>query len=386
MTTLSPKRSARSEAAAAGAGPVGVTFPVFSLPLTRFAFLLGLVLAGCGVPGPPVPPTAKIPVAPLNLEAQQSGEQVLLRWQTPRLHTDGSRIEGWPRLEVHRAFLSEARPTTQAFADESRVAYTIPEGVVDTFLEGEAVVFPDVLGPERLLEQAGQFAVYAVKAVNEKGQGAGISNLAAVRLHPVPTPVRRVEARVTERGIELRWDAPTDTTSGTPLEGIAGYEVYRSRSGGPGSFVLHGTAATSRYEDVQFSFGQTYFYQVRTVAQFGSDTVTSENSRAVEVEARDVFPPPAPANLIVVAGEGRVDLTWDASVIDDLAGYVVYRSREPGRGFQRLNQPPLAAQSFTDQFELEAGLSYYYLVTAVDKEGNESGYSEEISATPRAVE
>jgi fibronectin type 3 domain-containing protein len=191
---------------------------------------------------------------------------------------------------------------------------------------------------------------------------------------------------VTERAIELRWEAPTDTTSGTPLEGIASYEVYRSPSGGPGSFVLHGTAATSRYEDTQFAFGQSYFYRVRTVAQFGSDTVESENSPAVEVEARDVFPPPAPANLIAVAGEGRVDLTWDASRADDLAGYVVYRSRQPGRGFQRLNRQPLAAQSFTDRLELEPGVSYYYLVTAVDAEGNESGYSEEVLATPRATE
>jgi hypothetical protein len=354
--------------------------------LAGAVFLLCLALGGCGVAGPPVPPTPKIPVIAQNLEARQAGERVLLRWQTRRLNTDGSRIEGWPRLEVHRAFLAEGHPAAEAFADEAQVAYTIPETLVDTFLEGEAVVFPDVLGPERLRDQGGRFAVYAVKAVNSKGRDAGFSNLAAVRVHPAPRAVRRVAARVTARAVELRWETPMDTTSGTSLEGIAGYEIDRSPSGQEGSFVLHGTAPTSRYEDTQFTFGQTYFYRVRTVAQFGSDTVESESSIPVEVEARDVFPPPAPANLIAVAGEGRVDLTWDASVAADLAGYVVYRSREPGRGFQRLNRRPLAAQSFTDQFELEARVPYYYLVTAVDKDGNESGYSEEVSATPRAAE
>ncbi len=73
-------------------------------------------------------------------------------------------------------------------------------------------------------------------------------------------------------------------------------------------------------------------------------------------------------------------------MVDDLAGYVVYRSREPGRGFRRLNRQLLAAQSFADTSELEAGVDYYYLVTALDKNGNESGYSEEVGVRPRAAE
>jgi len=321
-------------------------------------------------------------VVPENLEARQAGERVLLRWQTPRFHTDGSRIEGWPRLEVHRAFLPDGQPAAEVFAREAGVAYTIPEMVVDTFLEGETVVFPDMLGPDRLREQAGRFAVYAVRAVNDKGESVGFSNLAAVRVHPAPRAIRRVTARVTAREIELRWETPTDTSSGTPLEGVAGYEIERSPSGKKGTFVLHGTAATARYQDTQFVFGETYFYRVRPLAQFGTDTVEGESSPVTQVLARDVFAPPAPANLIAVAGPGRVDLTWDESVAEDLAGYSVYRSREAERGFLRLNRQPLVAQSFADEFEIKAGVNYFYLVTAVDKDGNESGYSPVVSATP----
>jgi fibronectin type 3 domain-containing protein len=88
-----------------------------------------------------------------------------------------------------------------------------------------------------------------------------------------------------------------------------------------------------------------------------------------------------PANLLAVAGPRRVDLTWDASTAADLAGYFVYRARQSGTGYERLTPQALRAQNFSD-LGLEAGVPLYYVVTAVDREGNESGYSEEAIATP----
>lgn len=335
-------------------------------------------LGGCGVAGPPVPPTAKIPVAPTGLAANQVGERVVLRWTVGRLYTDGTRMEGWPQLEIYRAFLAEA-PDEDKFAAEAKVVYVLPERVVESFRRNDIVVFPDVLGAAALGQQAGRTAVYAVKAVNAKRQDAGFSNLATVRLYPVAAPLERIETRVTERALELRWAAPQRTTGDTLLEAIAGYQVYRSEAGPEGPFALRGTAPTTVYEDTDFQFGKKYWYRIRTLAQFGADTVESDNSVGVEVDARDVFPPPAPAHVIIIAGAERADLTWDASPAADLAGYHVYRSREPGRGYERLTQELLRAQSFADT-GLGAGTTFYYVVTAVDAEGNESPNSEEVSA------
>lgn len=337
------------------------------------------------MPGAPVPPTPKIPAAPQDLVARQVGERVVLRWTLPRLYTDGTRAEAWPRLEVYRAFVSDPVPSPDAFAAQAQVAYTIPEQLVDTFLHNEVVVFPDVLGAATLREQAGRTAVYGVKAVNPRGQSVGFSNLVAVRVYPVPTPIPRVSARVTERAIELQWPPPIRTTSGTPLEAIAGYQVYRSETGEEGSYALIGTAPTARYEDTQFRFGAHYYYRVRTLAQFGGDSVESDNSATVEVAPRDLFPPPVPAHLIAVAGPERIDLTWDASPAADLAGYYLYRSQESGRGYVRLNAQALQAQSFADT-RVQAGTRYFYVVTAVDADGNESPFSEEVTVTPLARE
>lgn len=359
-----------------------VSFPRVRRDYLRVAFLPFLLgLAACGVPGPPVPPTPKIPVPPRGLVARQVGERVLLRWTLSRLHTDGSRLEGWPRLEVYRAFLPETTRLKEDFAKQARVAYVIPEQVVDTYVHNEIVVFPDPLPAAVLKKQAGRFVVYGVKAVNAKGQDAGFSNLVAQRVYPVPVPIDRIDTRVTEQAIELRWRPPQRTTSGTPLEAIAGYQIYRSPTGEEGSFALRGIAPTARYEDTQFRFGGRYFYFVRTLAQFGADTVESSKSTTVEVLARDLFPPPVPGHLIAVAGADRIDLTWDASLAPDLAGYYLYRSQQSGEGYERLNREPLQAQSYADT-RVETGGRYYYVVTAVDAEGNESPFSEEVVATP----
>lgn len=303
----------------------------------------------------------------------------MLRWTLQRLHTDGTRLEGWPRLEVYRVFLLDTADLKERFRAEARVAYVIPERVVESFTRNEIVVFPDALGAAVLAEQAGRTSVYGVKAVNAQGQDAGFSSLATVRVYPVAAAIARIEARVTERAIELRWEPPRRTSSGTPLEAIAGYQIYRSETGEEGSYALRGNAAVARFEDTDFGFGGRYFYRIRTLAQFGADTVESDSSAAVEVVPRDVFPPAAPTQLIAVAGLERVDLTWDASPAADLAGYHVYRSREPGRGFERLTREPLRAQSFADP-GLPAGAAFTYVVTAIDASGNESPFSNPVSA------
>lgn len=330
-----------------------------------------------------MPPTPKIPVPASDLAARQTGERVLLRCTLPRLNTDGSRLPEPPPLEIYRAFLDEGTPSPERFAAAAQVVQTLPPQGIQPFLHDGTVVFADALGPGGLREHAGRFAVYAVKALNARGKDAGYSNLVAVRVYPVSEPLSQIESRVTEQAIELSWAPPTRTTSGTPLEAIAGYEIYRSETGAEGSFVPQGRAATARFEDTQFRFGGRYFYRVRTLAAYGPDTVESDDSATVEVAPSDVFSPTAPANLIAVAGEARVDLTWDASSAADLAGYFVYRSRTAGRGYQRLTPQALVAQNFADT-QVEAGASYYYVVTAVDAAGNESGYSNEIAAVPPA--
>lgn len=73
-------------------------------------------------------------------------------------------------------------------------------------------------------------------------------------------------------------------------------------------------------------------------------------------------------------------LTWKANGETDLAGYKVYRSTTPGKYEQKDAIAMVKANVITYQATgLQFGKTYYFVVTAFDIAGNESGYSNEVS-------
>jgi fibronectin type 3 domain-containing protein len=94
----------------------------------------------------------------------------------------------------------------------------------------------------------------------------------------------------------------------------------------------------------------------------------------------DLTPPDAPANLRVTEeANDQVSLSWNP--VSGAAGYNLYRSPLSGGGWVSVGAG-LPDTSYTDT-GLFAGVTYYYIVTASDGTGNESGYSNEVSALPQ---
>ena len=92
----------------------------------------------------------------------------------------------------------------------------------------------------------------------------------------------------------------------------------------------------------------------------------------------DLEPPAPPTGLRVVgSGGGQVELAWQG----DAAGYNVYRSALAGGGWVRVNAAPVRAPNLIDG-GAATGRTHYYVVTALDEAGNESGYSSEVAAQP----
>jgi len=81
---------------------------------------------------------------------------------------------------------------------------------------------------------------------------------------------------------------------------------------------------------------------------------------------------------------GVLHLSWNANKEPDLAGYNVYRSTRSGGGYVKINSSLIADTTYVDT-GLTFGVTYYYVVTAVDSSSNESGYSNEASGTPWAL-
>lgn len=90
---------------------------------------------------------------------------------------------------------------------------------------------------------------------------------------------------------------------------------------------------------------------------------------------------PAAVNLSatgVAPVQHSVALNWNASA-STVTGYNVYRSTISGTGYTQINSSLVGGLSYTDS-SVQNATTYYYVATAVDASGNESVYSNEVSA------
>ena len=98
------------------------------------------------------------------------------------------------------------------------------------------------------------------------------------------------------------------------------------------------------------------------------------------------MPPAAPAGLTATPGDGQVVLSWNAVTASDLAGYRVYRSTSTPVPLDSpvSGAPLLSGTSYVDA-TAQNGVTYHYVVVAVDTSGNASGPSTTASATPQGT-
>ncbi len=89
----------------------------------------------------------------------------------------------------------------------------------------------------------------------------------------------------------------------------------------------------------------------------------------------------APTNLSATAGDASISLNWDDNAEASVVGYNIYRAVIQGLSYTRLNTSPLPTSDYTDK-NVSNGGTYYYIVRAQDKGGNESESSVEVAATP----
>ena len=87
---------------------------------------------------------------------------------------------------------------------------------------------------------------------------------------------------------------------------------------------------------------------------------------------------------ITLSGTGVAAVTHSASLwtasTSTVMGYNVYSSTVSGGPYTKLTLTPVTTTSYTDT-TVQAGATYYYVVTSVDSSGAESSYSSEVSAT-----
>ena len=149
---------------------------------------------------------------------------------------------------------------------------------------------------------------------------------------------------------------------------LVGYRLYQSDSeDGPWVQVGEDTEATEVLVDGLVN-GTTYYFAATAFDEAGNE---SGHSPVLVIAPEDDNAPHDPIGLVADAGDGRVDLSWDPVSAADLVGYRVYRATEEGGPWTLLNLTPQTGTTYADT-GLDNGTEYFYRVTAVDDDANES--------------
>src|SRR3990172_12623927 len=178
------------------------------LPALVATFLGG----GCASPGEPTPRRVIVPQAVQDLQARQQGDEVVLSFTLPGQSTRGEPLAAPPAIEIYRGDVAAGGQPVARIS--TRLVYTIPSEMADSYLSGGRMVYRDAISGSA----AGVEQVYAVRTRAARNRASAESNRVAVRVHPAPAAVGNGGARVEGQSVLVVW----------PGEAGAAYRVYKA--------------------------------------------------------------------------------------------------------------------------------------------------------------
>jgi fibronectin type 3 domain-containing protein len=226
---------------------------------------------------------------------------------------------------------------------------------------------------------------YIVTAMSSIGESL-ISNEASIVFNAPSAPQTLIVAPGNGTSVLLTWNASVTAGSGP----ITTYCIYRSTRGGAYTAFLANTTTTA-YNDSTVVLGIEYFYVVIAVSDFGESPMSNEVNITLSA-------PSAPQGLVAAIGTGQsVILTWQMPTTPGSTSITTYRVyRNTTTGVYDVFIAETLNTTYSDSFSLVLGTAYYYVVTAVNSNGesvpsNEAtivvfvtvpGAPENLSATP----
>ena len=153
------------------------------------------------------------------------------------------------------------------------------------------------------------------------------------------------------------------------IEGVTEYLIYRQEQGG--EFQKIGTSTEDRYFDTEVSPGATYIYKV-AIVEGGAEVFSGVKSVTIP---GDVGGFKAPTWVGIRMDQDKLFLNWDS--VPGAMAYNIWRSETSGSGYENIGNSQ--GSRFVDKAGLEKGKTYYYVLTAMNSEFDETPYSEEQS-------
>jgi len=117
---------------------------------------------------------------------------------------------------------------------------------------------------------------------------------------------------------------------------------------------------------------------VSVIYAFAAGQSRQELEENIDAAGRRIM---VPGKLIADPSADAVHLEWSPGISPDMASYKVYRSGVSGSGYSEIAQVSTQNTAYSDT-QTEIGTMYYYVVVAIGSDGDESGYSNEVNASP----
>jgi len=306
---------------------------------------------------PPQPPTS------LRAEGQQ--EYIALRWS----RSPSRDVAGY---NIYRGICGDT-----VIGRERHVIY--PLHLIGSVDRPDSLTFMD-----RTVPKGSPICYrYAVKAYDRSQNLSDTSRTVCAKLKektPPPPPII-VGLKARNGGILVQWVSP-------PVQDLFGFIVERATAGDTSNWVrvspelkfpaypvCESIPATNKWaQDSIFSFLDTtadakitYFYRVRG-ADYGGNI--GKPSTPIKTFTFDFKGPPTPRINSVTPHDGRLIISWGPTYNPDYLGFVVFRSTSSSGGYHQVS-PIVAGNSFTDK-NVRPGITYWYRVQYLDRNGNRS--------------
>lgn len=330
--------------------------------------LLGAILLlalGCGIKADPVPWETVVPKRIVDLRGITREGRLILEWTAPKENTDKLPLVDLAEFQVLRSDGILIGEECRGCGENPKVVY---EMKIDSTEEAKgkrmSAVFEDL--------ELQKVYVYTVISINRRGHPGSPSNPVEIYWDEPLQPPGAVRGDRGDKRVDLAWD---------PVEGAAGYNVYRREEGKIFSLtpLNREPLGVTEYADLSVTNETRYSYSVRSVRRVGKTDLEGKGSLDLPLTPTDLIPPTAPSGLVAIPLQEGMELSWDRNREPDLMGYDVYRRKVGEQEYGKLNSTPLAKEIYLDK-DVEQGQEYDYVVTAVDNsvQKNESPYSEEV--------
>jgi fibronectin type 3 domain-containing protein len=231
----------------------------------------------------------------------------------------------------------------------------------------------------------GDTVSYKIEFVNDLGipTGRELTETFTLRRFDIAQP-QITDVSNTGYGVNVEWSYPV---MGPVDDKVIRFEVLYRPEGFTGFVAAHDLIVLR--EDERSSYRLTFTADemnqnieivVRAVDITGN---TGPDSETVEYFIVDNISPTVITGVETFIEENEIIVSWPVSPELDLEGYFVYRSRTIDDGYVRLNEVPLPVlETVFRDGDVQEGAQYFYKVSAIDRNGNESALS---SAAMRRV-